>query len=290
MTRVPTWWLATRPKTLSIAAVPVLVGTCLAWSERGALDLLPALAALLAAVLIQAGTNLYNDAADFERGADTAQRLGPRRVTAAGLLSPRQVKWGAHLSFALALLLGTFLVWVGGWPILVLGLLSIAAGYAYTGGPAPLAYTGLGELFVWLFFGVAAVMGSYYLQLHALGWTAFTAGAAVGMLAAAVLVVNNYRDLQSDRASGKHTLAVRLGPAATRAEYAMLMGGAFVLLLPLRAAGDWVLLPVLLLPWLGQLLWRFYREPVGPVFNRLLARTAQLQLAYGLLLGLGLLL
>jgi 1,4-dihydroxy-2-naphthoate octaprenyltransferase len=290
MTRVQTWWLATRPKTLSIAVVPVLVGTCLAWSERGAIEPLVALAALLAAVLIQAGTNLYNDAVDFERGVDTAHRAGPRRVTAQGWLSPRQVKRGAHLSFAVALLLGVFLVWVGGWPILVVGLLSIAAGYAYTGGPMPLAYTGLGELFVWLFFGVAAVMGSYYLQLHTLGWGAFAAGAAVGLLATAVLVVNNYRDLESDRTSGKHTLAVRLGPAATRAEYASLLGGAFLLLFALRGTDEWVLLPWLLLPWVLRLLWRFYREPIGPVFNQLLARTAQLQLAYGLLLSLGLLL
>ena len=286
------WLLAIRPKTLSVAVAPVLVGTVLAWVDTGAVAWSVAATALLAAVLIQAGTNLHNDAADFERGADRpGARLGPPRAAAEGWLTAAQVHRGAVVSFGLAFILGIYLVWVGGWPIVVIGLASIAAGAAYTGGPRPIAYSSLGEVFVWLFFGLIAVAGSYYLQTGRLSAAALAAGALLGMPAAAVLVVNNYRDLDSDRQVGKITLAVRLGRRASRMEYALLMLAPFALLPLLRQSeGYGWLLPVLLLPWGIVLVRRFWTQQPGPVFNALLAATAQFQLLFGLLLGVGLLL
>ncbi|MEZ5583791.1 MAG: 1,4-dihydroxy-2-naphthoate polyprenyltransferase [Candidatus Competibacteraceae bacterium] len=288
------WWIAIRPKTLSIAVVPVLIGSALAWHDTGDLLWSVLLAALLAALLIQAGTNLHNDAADFERGADSsATRLGPARVTAQGWLSAVQVHRGAWLSFAMAMLLGVYLIRVGGWPILTVGLLSIAAAWAYTGGPKPLAYTGMGELFVWLFFGLVAVAGSYYLQTERLTWSALLVGALVGMPAAAVLVVNNYRDLDNDKRVGKNTLAVQWGRSASQLEYALLMLLPFALLplLPLLGVGGWGwALPYVSLPLAFGLVRRFRSESPGPAFNPLLAATARLQLIWGGLLYVGLLL
>lgn len=284
------WWLAARPKTLTVSFTPVLVGTALAWSQTGRVLWLPVVAAVLAALLIQIGTNLHNDAADFARGADTPERLGPRRAVASGWLSAAAVSRAALASFALAMGVGAYLVWHGGWPILALGLCSLAAGWAYTGGPRPLAYSGLGELFVWLFFGLGAVMGSFYLQTFSLGWGAFLAGSMLGMLAAAVIVANNYRDLDSDRRIGKNTLAVRLGRRGSQVEYALLLLLPF-LLLPLLAGltgSGWKLgLPLLPLPLALALLGRFCSEPPGPGFNRILAQTAGLQLIFGILLAMG---
>ncbi len=274
------WWLAIRPKTLSLAITPVLVGNCLAQEALGGLDWGTAAVTLLAAVLIQIGTNLYNDAADHERGSDGADRLGPARATAQGWLSGHQVKHGAALTFVIAFLLGIYLAGVGGWPIILLGLLSIAAGYAYTGGPLPIAYSPSGELFVFLFFGLAAVSGSYYLQTHALSPTALGAGTALGTLAAAVLLVNNYRDLDSDRRAGKLTLCHRLERAGSRRFYALLLFTAF--LYPVLDNLTWpVLFALPLALWLIQ---RLYSQPPGPGLNSLLAATAGLQLVYGLLL------
>lgn len=283
------WLLAIRPKTLTIAMVPILVGSTLGWLQSGTLAWLVMLTAMLAATLIQAGTNLHNDAADFERGADHSDtRLGPARATAQGWLSSIQIRRGAMLSFALALLLGCYLIWVGGWPILLIGLISIAAGLAYTGGPRPIAYSGLGEFFVWLFFGLIAVTGSYYLQTSQFSWTALIAGVLVGMPAAAVLVVNNYRDLDNDKRVGKNTLAVRLGRRASRLEYALLMLLPFALLPLLHPLNFGWLFPWLTLPWAIKLVRRFWNEPPGPVFNELLAATAQFQLGFCLLLASGL--
>ena len=285
------WWLAIRPKTLSVSLTPVMVGGSLAYAEAGAVLWLPLLAALLAAMLIQIGTNLHNDVSDFERGADGAERIGPLRATAAGWLAPEVVRRAAFTCFGLAVLPGLYLVWHGGWPILLLGLGSIAAGWAYTGGPRPIAYSALGELFVWLFFGLGAVMGSYYLQTFSLSWSAFVAASMVGLLAAAVIAVNNYRDLDSDRKIGKNTLAVRIGRGGSRIEYASLLLVPY-LLLPLLAclspSGWGVGLPLLSLPAALALWRRFRREQAGPVFNLILARTAQLQLGFGVLLSLGL--
>jgi 1,4-dihydroxy-2-naphthoate octaprenyltransferase len=288
------WLAATRPRTLPIAAVPVLVGGALAWMDRGGLDLPVWGATLAAALLIQVGTNLHNDVADFERGVDHPQtRLGPPRATSQGWLSAAQVRRGAMASFGAAMGVGAYLVWVGGWPILLVGLCSMVAAWAYTGGPRPVAYTGLGEVFVFVFFGLVAVSGSYYLQIGGVAWSAVVAGAMIGSGAAAVLVVNNYRDLDNDRAVGKHTLAVRLGRRATQIEYGLLLLAPFLLLPLLRGGGGdgrWLVLPLAVLPWAAYLLWRFITEPPGLVFNRLLAMTAQFQLGFGGLLCLALVL
>lgn len=284
------WLLAIRPKTLSLALVPVIVGIALAWRETQLFHPLAAAASLLGAVLIQIGTNLYNDAKDFEHGADTEERLGPARATAQGWLTAEQVKRGAHLAFALAFLIGLYLVWRGGWPILTVGLISLLAGYAYTGGPKPIAYSAGGELFVFLFFGLAAVLGSYYLQSLSLSYNALAAAGAIGLLAAAVLLVNNYRDLQSDRKVGKLTLTHYLGVERAQRFYALLILAPFLLptLLGGLTAAVWLVL--LALPYAWWLLRRFNNEPPGPAFNSILAQTALLQLLYGLLLSGALLL
>ncbi len=278
------WLAAIRPRTLSLALVPVLVGSVIGWRLTGALQLLPALAAVLCAVLIQVGTNLHNDAADFLRGADTPERRGPKRATAEGWLTARQVLRGAFVAFASAFVLGGYLVWAGGWPILLIGLASLAAGWAYTGGPRPIAYTPLGELFVFLFFGLLAVAGSAWLQQAAPTAPVLLAGAAIGALAAAVLVVNNYRDLESDARVGKRTLAVHLGRPATRLVYIFLLLLPFLLALALP--GGWAALGAL--PFALVLIVRLRDGTVGPNLNRLLGNTAQLQLLFGALLAVGL--
>ncbi|WP_228384644.1 1,4-dihydroxy-2-naphthoate polyprenyltransferase [Rhodocyclus gracilis] len=288
---VGAWWLALRPKTLTVSAAPVLVGSAVAWSQTQTFYLLPALIALLAAMLIQIGTNLHNDVADFERGADTPDRLGPPRATAMGWLTGAAVRRGAWIAFGLAFNFGVYLVWYGGWPIVAIGLASLVAGWAYTGGPRPIAYSPFGEVFVLLFFGLAAVGGSYYLQTLTLDPAALVAAAMVGMLAAAVITVNNTRDLDTDARAGKRTLAVFLGRQRIELVFAAEMLAPFALL-PLLAglAGrGWSLaLPLLALPAIVALIARFRREPAGPAFNELLARTAQLQLLFCVLLVAGL--
>jgi 1,4-dihydroxy-2-naphthoate octaprenyltransferase len=280
------WFLACRPKTLTVSLSPVVVGSAVAWHDSGALLWLPLLAAALGAALIQIGTNLFNDVGDFLRGTDTPGRLGPKRAAAEGWLSVRAIRGGAWLAFALAFLCGIYLVWHGGWPIVAIGLASLAAGWAYTGGPKPIAYGPLGEVFVFLFFGLVAVGGSYYLQTLDLTPGALLAAALVGLHAAAVITVNNYRDHDGDAANGKNTLAVRLGRPATRHLYAAQMLAPY-LLLPLLADLGWpALLPLLSLPLALRLISRFYREAPGPVFNNILAATAGLQLVFALLLTL----
>jgi 1,4-dihydroxy-2-naphthoate octaprenyltransferase len=288
-TRFRAWWQASRPTTLSIAAVPVLVGTALASRTGAAIDWAVALATLLAAVLIQIGTNLYNDVGDFERGADGADRLGPPRAVSLGWLSVEQVRRVAASSFALAMLLGAYLVAVGGWPILLVGLASVVASVGYTGGPKPIAYGASGEVFVLLFFGVVATCGTFFLQVGTLRASAAIAGIMLGAIAAAVLVVNNYRDLDSDRRIGKLTLAVRIGREATRAEYAALLTIPFLLLLPLAHALEARLvmaLPLAAAPLAFTLVRRLARTPVGPSLNGLLSSTARLQLFFGVLLAM----
>lgn len=280
--RLGAWFLACRPKTLTVSLAPVLVGTALAWQQQEYLLWLPLLAAALGAALIQIGTNLFNDVGDFLRGADQPGRIGPPRATAEGWLTPTAVRAGAWASFALAFACGIYLVSHGGWPIVVIGLCSLAAGWAYTGGPRPIAYGPLGEIFVIAFFGVVAVGGSYYLQTLALSPAALLAGLQLGLLAAAVITVNNYRDLDSDAASGKRTLAVRLGRPATRWLYAGELLAPYLLLLGGTA---W---PLLSLPLALVLIRRFWREAPGPGFNSLLAATAGLQLVFALLLTLSL--
>lgn len=286
------WIQAARPRTLTISLVPVMTGLAFAWAEARLFHPLVALATLLGAVLIQAGTNLYNDAADSERGLDTAGRVGPPRVTAEGWASAAQVKRGAWACFGMAALIGVFLVVEGGWPILLLGALSILAGWAYTGGPLPIAYTPLGEMFVLLFFGVAAVCGTVWLQAGAVSGAALAAGAAIGLQAAAVLHVNNHRDRESDARAGRRTLAIVAGEDAATPIYAAFLLSAFGFLAPI-----WTLLPhsavwlaLGALPLAVRAIRGFAAEPPGRGFNRFLAETARVQAVFGALLTLGVLL
>src|SRR5665213_2000737 len=212
------WLMAARPRTLPAAIAPVLVGTALAGFGH-VFHPLRFLAALLGAIFIQVGTNLSNDYSDARRGADADDRLGPVRVTAGGLVPPKQVLVATYVSFGLAVLAGVYLIVVAGWLLLVIGAASILAGVLYTGGPRPYGYEGLGEVFVFLFFGLVAVAGSYFVQRKDLPWEAFALAVPVGLLASAILVVNNVRDLETDRRAGKRTLAVRLGRGRTRALY-----------------------------------------------------------------------
>lgn len=283
--------LAARPKTLPAAAAPVVVGTAVAISE-GVFSFWPALAALLGALLIQIATNFANDVFDYKKGADTTERLGPLRVTQAGLLSPGQVMAGMWLTFGLAAVIGLYLVFVGGWPIVVIGLLSILAGIAYTGGPFPLGYNGLGDLFVFIFFGLVAVCGTYYVQALTVSAAAVWTAIPLGFLATAILVVNNLRDIDTDRAAGKKTMAVRLGRRGAQMEYLLLAGGSYLaplLMALLGVSSAWVLLSWLSLPLLRPLLHLIFKQKGRPL-NQALAGTARLELVFSLLLALGLIL
>lgn len=284
------WLLATRPVTLPAAVVPVLVGTATTLS-KGFFRPLPFVAALMAAMLIQIGTNLANDYFDYRNGVDTPARLGPTRVTQSGLISPKSVLIATVITFVLAALVGLYLVLVGGWPILIIGLLSIIAGVLYTGGPWPLGYNGLGDLFVFIFFGVVAVAGTAYLHTDHLLRMAVVNSLPVGMLVTAILVVNNLRDVVTDRATGKRTLAVLLGPRAVRIEYLVLVSGAY--LVPLAswlagAASGWFWLPYVTLPLALRLIQAVMTQD-GAVLNRVLAGTALLHLTFGVLFAISLL-
>ncbi len=285
------WILAARPKTLPAAIGPILVGAALALAD-GLFQWGPALAALICALLLQIGSNFANDYFDFFKGADTHERLGPTRATAAGLLSPAAMRWGMIVVFGAAAVVGLFLIWVGGWPIFWAGLAAMIAALAYTGGPFPFGYHGLGELFVFLFFGLVAVCGTYYVQAHSLTTTAILAAVPPGLLITAILVVNNLRDIDTDRRANKRTLAVRLGRRGTQIEYALLLLLAYLTPLWLWLGMDkvaWILLPWLTLPLAVPLL-RAVFTIQGKVLNGTLAGTARLSLLYSILLAAGLLL
>jgi 1,4-dihydroxy-2-naphthoate octaprenyltransferase len=271
---------------LTAAVTPVLVGTAAAAGAN--FRITHALGALVVAVAIQVGTNFYNDALDFLRGADTPQRRGPARATQRGLLSPRQVLTGAYACFGLAGCVGAYFVWVFGWPVLVAGLLAIAAGIGYTGGPWPFGYHGLGELFVFVFFGVVAVVGSAYVQTGTVVPLAMAASVPVGMLCTAILVLNNLRDIETDRAAGKWTLAARVGPRATGAMYAgclLVAAAAPGVLRAAGLAGAWFWLPWLTAPLMGALASAalLHRDPA--TLNRALRQTGALHLLFGMLLA-----
>jgi 1,4-dihydroxy-2-naphthoate octaprenyltransferase len=284
--------MAARPRTLPAAVAPVLVGTALA-GYLHVFHPLRFIAALLGAIFIQVGTNLSNDYSDARRGADAEDRLGPVRVTAGGLVPPRQVLVATYVSFGLAVLAGVYLIVVAGWQLLLVGGASILAGVAYTGGPRPYGYEGLGEVFVFLFFGIVAVAGSFFVQVKHLNWEAFALAVPVGLLAAAILVVNNVRDIDSDRRAGKRTLAVRLGRERTRLLFAGIVYLAFVLAPvtwifgPTRA---WVLLPWLTVPLATRVIGVVRTHTDGPSLNGALAQAGMLQLAFCTLLSSGLLL
>jgi len=284
------WLMAARPRTLPAAVAPVLVGTAIGATDES-LRVGAFLAALLGALFIQVGTNLSNDYSDARRGADTEDRLGPVRVTAGGLVPPQRVLVATYLTFALAVLCGVYLVAVAGVELLIVGVLSIAAGVLYTGGPRPYGYEGLGEVFVFLFFGVAAVSGSAFAQLEEWPWEALAFAVPVGLLAAAILVVNNVRDLETDRRAGKRTLAVRLGRERTRVLYATMVYGAFVFMAPMALAySPWVLLALALVPAAAPVVRTVRTHADGPSLNEALARTGLVQLAFCVVLSAAILL
>jgi 1,4-dihydroxy-2-naphthoate octaprenyltransferase len=283
------WWLAMRPATLTASAAPVLVGTGAAWAD-GKFAIWPAIAALVGASLLQVGANFANDVFDFERGADTHDRLGPQRATQQGWISAGQMKRAMWLAFAGALLTGIYLTAEAGWPVMALGLTSIAAAYLYTGGPKPYGYLGLGDLAVFVFFGFGAVAGTYFVQAHSVSILAWLASIPIGALATAILVVNNLRDIETDARAGKNTLAVRLGDRTTRGYYLLLLAVAYLVpaLLWWRGLADaWVLLPWFSLP-LALRLARRMRHERGLALNGCLVRTARLEVVFGLLFAIGL--
>lgn len=267
------------------------MGAALAWRD-GYFRLDAALVCLLTALLLQIGSNLANDVFDFERGTDTAERLGPTRVTQAGMLSPREVKLGMAVVFGLAALLGLYLAWLGGWVIIALGVAAIVSAIAYTGGPLPLGYYGLGDLFVFLFFGLAAVAGTYYIQAGFVTPAVWWMSLPPGLIITAILVVNNLRDIENDRKGGKRTLAVRLGERGTKIEYILCMAAAYLVLIPVARAG--------LIPWAALLTWlslpfayraaKIVLTQKGRPLNLALALTGQTALLFSLLFWVGLLL
>lgn len=274
------WIMGARPRTLTAAVAPVLAGTALGAVESGKFTVWVALLALLAAIAIQIGTNLVNDAADFQKGTDTEERLGPPRVTQMGLLTPRQVWIGAAVSFAIAALCGLPLVLHGGIPILAIGIFSVLCGYAYTSGPFPLAYHGLGEVFVILFFGVVAVSGSYFLQAGAFSNSAVLLGVEIGLLASALIAVNNYRDLEGDKKAGKRTLAARFGHEFARREVALCLLLPFALhLMGDFRNGRWMLL---LAPLAVLIIVRLWKSERGRALNPILGRVANFELLYAI--------
>jgi len=285
------WILATRPRTLPAAIAPVVVGVALAQAD-GLLAPLPALAALVGALLLQIGANLANDYFDYVKGADVPGRQGPTRVAQSGLISLPHLRIGIAVTFGLVAVVGLYLVAVGGWPILVVGLAALLSAVAYTGGPYPLGYHGLGDLFVFLFFGLVAVGGTYYVQALTLAPAVVIAAIPVGALTTAILVVNNLRDIDTDRPAGKRTLAVQIGRRGTRLEYLLLLALAYAVPPLFWAAGwssGWVLLSWLSLP-LALRSARTILQADGPALNLALAATANLALAFSLLFALGLIL
>ena len=281
--------MAFRPRTLFAAAAPVAVGTAVAIRDGG-FALLPALAALLGALLLQVGSNLANDVFDFQRGADAPDRVGPLRVTQTGLLTPTQVLRGMWVVFGLSLIPGLYLAARGGWPVVAIGITAIAAAVLYTGGPLPYGYKGMGEIFVFVFFGLVAVSGTYYVQTNTLTLLAIAASVPIGLLTSAILVVNNLRDIGPDRAVGKTTLAVLLGARGTRIEYLLLLGLAFAAPPALFAAGlapPWVMIAWISAP-LAERQARIVITQSGAALNAALAGTALLTLAFSLLFAAGL--
>jgi 1,4-dihydroxy-2-naphthoate octaprenyltransferase len=284
--------VAARPRTLPAAVAPVLVGTALAASEdvfrAGAFA-----AALIGSIFIQIGTNLSNDYSDARRGADTEDRLGPVRVTAGGLMPPRMVLIGTYVAFAIAVAAGLYLAAIAGWELIVVGAASILAGVLYTGGPRPYGYEGLGEVFVFLFFGLVAVVGSYFVQTEELRWEAFALAVPVGLLASAILVVNNVRDVDTDRRAGKRTLAVRLGRRRARSLFVAMIAISFVVPVAIWLAGGlsaWLLLSLAALPLAPPLVRTVLERTDGPSLNKALADSGRLLAIFSLLLAAGVLL
>ena len=286
------WMLAARPRTLPAAIAPVMLGSATAVADNSFVWL-PAVAALMVALLLQIGVNLANDYFDYLKGIDTQDRLGPPRVTQSGLIPAKQVKTGMILTLILSLIPGIYLLIVGGLPVLIIGLACICAALAYSGGPFPLASHGLGDLFVFIFFGLVAVGGTYYVQALRLTPLVWLMGIIEGLLITAILVVNNLRDIQSDRQTGKRTLAVIIGDRGSRIEYVLLLAGAYAIPIILWLSGRmsiWVMLPILSLPQALSMMHFIWKSAGGSILNQALANTAKLALVYSSLLSVGLLL
>ena len=283
------WLLAIRVPTLPAAVAPVLVGSAFG-ASRGSFSLPVFLVALFSALMIQIGTNLTNDLFDFRKGADTKERVGPVRVTSAGLLTPAEVALGSWVTFGAAALAGLYLVSVGGLPILIVGVSAIAAGVLYTGGPWPLGYNGLGDVFAFVYFGLVAVIGTGYLHLGEVPPSLVWASVPVACIVTAILVTNNLRDIETDRKAGKRTLAVRLGPAGAKLEYVALLAVAYAVPLALWLAGQlpaWVLLPLLSAPLAVRLAKNVWS---GQNLIPALKGTGKLHLIFSLLFSAGILL
>lgn len=285
------WLLASRPATLPAAAVPVIVGAGAAMWEGARFRPLVFAVTLLSALFIQIGTNFANDYSDFHRGADHDGRLGPTRVTQSGLISHDSVRRGIVVAFGIAALLGGYLAWVGGWPIILIGILSIICGLAYTGGPWPFGYHGLGDVFVFVFFGLIAVTGTAYLQLGRWSGVPGLVAIPIGLLVTNILVINNLRDLPTDRAAGKHTLAVRIGDRATRLQYLFFVVLSYAMVggFAIASRDWWLFLPFASLPLAGAAASRVMSGTAGRELNPMLKRSGQILLAFGVLLTIGLL-
>jgi 1,4-dihydroxy-2-naphthoate octaprenyltransferase len=284
--------MAARPRTLPAAIAPVLVGTATAVEAVEDIRWGAFVAALIGSIFIQIGTNLANDYSDAKRGADTEDRLGPVRVTSSGLIAPRRVLHATWLAFGVAVVAGIYLAAVAGPVIIAVGAASIAAGVLYTGGPRPYGYAGMGELFVFLFFGLVAVNGSYFVQLEELDWLPFLLSIPIGFLSTAILVVNNVRDIETDRRAGKRTLAVRLERKRTRRLYAALVVGAFAglpIALLLADGPAWALLGLAAAPLALTPARAVGTRTDGPSLNAALAGTGALLAAFSLLVAAGLL-
>lgn len=285
------WVLASRPKTLFAAFVPVIVGTSIANAE-GEINLIASVVALVCSILIQIGTNFSNDLQDFIRGADSKERIGPLRVINEGLITTSQMKTAIFIVFFTALLLGLYLIYLGGVVILIIGILSILAGLAYTSGPYPLAYHGLGDFAAFIFFGLIGTIGTYYLNTGEFSTISLIASIPVGALVTNILVVNNYRDLEQDKRAGKNTLAVKLGKTFSRYEFIILMTASFIVPLIIFLSYDvkgWVFLPYLTLPIAYKLILMMFKL-TGQQLNKTLELTAKFSAIFGLLFSLGFLL
>ncbi|MBK7960696.1 MAG: 1,4-dihydroxy-2-naphthoate octaprenyltransferase [Bdellovibrionales bacterium] len=283
-------FFAFRPKTLTAGLIPCLAGSALAYHNEKLFDGFVLLYAILASVFIQIGTNLVNDAVDFKKGADSDSRLGPWRITQSGVLSAQTVMLLAGLCFVVALACGVPLVLRGGLPIILIGLISILLGYSYTAGPLPLAYLGLGDLFVVLFFGLVAVNGMYFLQTLSWSMTGVVLGLQIGLHAAVLIAINNLRDIQGDRLVNKKTLAVRLGVTAIRYEIASLSLGPFLLGLYwwVNGSREVALFSLLSLPLALLIVKNIFQNEPSPLYNRFLGQSAALHLSFGTLASLGL--
>jgi 1,4-dihydroxy-2-naphthoate polyprenyltransferase len=282
--QIEIWWMAIRPRTLPAALAGVITGSALAWGD-GHFRLLPALTAMIVALLLQIGSNLTNDVSDFEKGADAGPRMGPQRVTQSGLLTPRQVKTGMVVVFALAALFGSTLIFSVGWVVIPIGAAAIFAAIAYTAGPFPLGYHGLGELFVFIFFGIAAVAGTYFVQTGGVSLTAWLTSLPIGFIIVGILIVNNLRDIDADKLAGKFTLAARFGIRFAKMEYVFFVIAAYISILICCTQALlpwWIMLTWLSLPIAYQTI-QIVLNQKGKPLNKALAQTGQLALLVSLL-------